>query len=51
MQDCDRYTPYQSEDTSRLDLFCFISKCLQRIAQNIYSIYLRTELYQRKIFD
>ena len=27
----------------------FISNCQQEIAQNIYSIYLHTELYQRKI--
>ena len=42
---------HQSEDPSRFELFCFVSKCLQWMAQNIYSIYLNTELYQRKIFD
>ena len=47
----DRITPYQSEDTSRFELFCLISKCLQLIAQDIYLIYLHTELYQRKIVD
>ena len=44
-------SPHQSEDPSRFELFYFISNCLQQRAQNIYSIYLYTELYQRKIFD
>ena len=47
----ERFTPHMSEDPGRFELFCFISNCIQRTAQNIYSIYLYTELYQRTIFD
>ena len=43
-----RVTPYHPGDPLyRIDLF--ISKCLQRRSQNIYSIYLCTELYQKRI--
>ena len=41
-------SPRQSEDPSRFEFFCFISNCLQRLAENIYSIDLYVELYQRK---
>ena len=36
----------------RSEFICFISKCLQRIAQNIYSIYQYTEekIYLIKLF-
>ena len=48
----ERFTPYQYEDPSRFELLCFISICLQRVAQNsCYSSYLYIEPYQRKIVD
>ena len=47
----ERFSPYQSEDPSRFELFCLYQNAYNGKHKNKYSIYRYIELYQRKFLD